>query len=277
MEDQFRRIVREEIARALSSAGEVASNAVPAYTEETERFALQSIRSVMQRVARDVLVNVHPEIPGHAVREDEHTKDRACTACPHTAYVHRGGPCFACSCTGWDASTPSTEPKKWCPVCAHEEHMGSQCGFGACSCVRLPSTEPVHTITAVPERPKATCTCHHHAHVMGHDDRCGSAFCYCLTPVRARPEHTDEHTNGETRWTCTVCKHGVHDSGKCGMHVYRDGVAHPCPCLEYGDDPYKRPNPHCTLCEHSPHGGTCGHALVVGGLRFTCACDGVKA
>ncbi len=273
MEDQIRKIVREEIARALSAAGEVADNAVPAYTGETERFALQSIRGVMQRVARDVLADTHPALEtGNAVREGEHTAstdDRRCVQCER---VERFG--------HWH----------WCPL------------------NDLASTEPVHTITAVPERPKATCTCHRHTHVMGHDDHCGAAFCYCRSPLRARTadevkafgEHTSTGSLDYNR-ACSACSHGEHDQGKCGMHVYLRGVASPCPCLASrtvgtqqstrgpgcghitceGWRSCRDPKPStitCTLCEHAPHGaGTCGHALVVGGLRFTCACDGVKA
>lgn len=189
MEDQIRKIVREEIARALSAAGEVAANADTYDTDHIESVALGSITRTMERVARDVLANSHP------VREHEHTA----------------------------------------------------------------STEPVHTITAVPERPKATCTCHRHTHVMAQSDWCGHPGCLCRTPVRARAEHTastecrtcghTSHAAGECAWwgenpcfctehtastdvprTCPVCSHGEHDQGKCGMHVYVDGVALPCPC-----------------------------------------------
>ena len=220
LEKLVRRIVREEIARALSAAEQVANNAMQGIGGRKD-VARGVLANVMERVARDVLTNAHPAL------EPEHTA----------------------------------------------------------------STEPVHTITSVPERPKATCTCHRHTHVMGHEDGCGSPFCYCLTPVRARPEHTStensgecttcghrphaagecewwgenpclctkhtskhnpgcghtvcdgwsdcrswtgvepEHTSTEAPRTCTACEHGEHDQGKCTMHVYLRGVASPCPCL----------------------------------------------
>lgn len=205
MEDQIRKIVREEIARALSAAGEVADNAdMPYETGEIESTALRAINKVMERVARDVLANTHP------VLSTEHAA----------------------------------------------------------------STEPVHTITAVPERARAACTCHRHTHVMGHDDRCGAPFCYCLSPVRARPEHTDVHASTEDldyNRACSVCEHGEHDQGKCGMHVYLRGVASPCPCLAsrtLGAQASTRPstapcscpgghrravNGQCQMCGHKAH------------------------
>jgi hypothetical protein len=202
MEEQIRKIVREEIARALSAAAEVAYEAGSDWPEDGSVTvpALGAINRTMERVARDVLANRHPEIPGHAVRENEHT--------------------------------PST-----------------------------PSTEPVHTITAVPERARAACTCHRHTHVMGYDDRCGAPFCYCLSPVRARVEHTDVHASTEEPRTCSVCKHGEHDQGKCGMHVYLRGVASPCPCLAsrtLGAQTSTGARRVCTLCEHTAHRGACG-------------------
>lgn len=213
MEDQIRKIVREEIARALSAAGEVADGALsndPYQDTDAEDTALGAINKVMERVARDVLANTHP------VLSTEHTA----------------------------------------------------------------STEPVHTITAVPERARAACTCHRHTHVMGHDDRCGAPFCYCLSPVRARPEHTAVHTSTESPSTCTACEHGEHDQGKCGMHVYRRGAAVPCPCLAsrtLGAQEPERPSTEapraCSVCEHAPHWGTCLYAVPNG----ACTCNGVRS
>jgi hypothetical protein len=246
MEDQIRKIVREEIARALSAAGEVADGALsndPYQDTDVEDTALGAINKVMERVARDVLANTHP------VLSTEHAA----------------------------------------------------------------STEPVHTITAVPERARAACTCHRHTHVMGHDDRCGAPFCYCLSPVRARPEHTvstecttcghTPHASGECTWwgenpcfctehtdahasteaprTCTACEHGEHDQGKCGMHVYLRGVASPCPCLASRTLGAHRPEGSrlmCTVCEHARHGaGGCG-AVTAQGTPFAapCECSGVR-
>lgn len=139
-----------------------------------------------------------------------------------------------------------------------------------------PSTEPVHTITTVPERSRATCTCHRHTHVMGHDDRCGAPFCYCLSPVRARAEHTDVHANTEAPRTCSVCEHGEHDQGKCTMHVYLRGVASPCPCLASRTvraQASTRPNPMCTVCEHAPHGAGNCVAIVGQGTPFAAPCE----
>lgn len=217
MEDQIRKIVREEIARALSAAGEVADGALsndPYQDTDVEDTALGAINKVMERVARDVLANTHP------VLSTEHTA----------------------------------------------------------------STEPVHTITAVPERARAACTCHRHTHVMGHDDRCGAPFCYCLSPVRARPEHTAVHTSTESldyNRACTVCEHGEHDPGKCGMHVYLRGVPSPCPCLASRTLGAQRPEGSrlmCTVCEHARHGaGGCG-AVTAQGTPFAapCECSGVR-
>lgn len=204
MEDQIRRIVREEIARAFSAAGEVADNAMGA-TGQPVDVARGVVSSVMERVARDVLANVHPAL------EPEHTE-----------------------CT--------------------------------------PNAPFVHVVTAVPERPKATCTCHRHTHVMGQDDRCGAAFCYCLTPVRAQPEHTST----EAPRMCSVCEHGEHDQGKCTMHVYLRGVASPCPCLAsrtLGAQPSTGSRLMCTVCEHARHGaGQCRYAVPGG----ACTCSGVR-
>ena len=200
MEDQIRKIVREEIARALSAVGEVADGALsndPYQDTEAEDTALCAINKVMERVARDVLANTHP------VLSTEHTA----------------------------------------------------------------STEPVHTITAVPERARAACTCHRHTHVMGHDDRCGAPFCYCLSPVRARPEHTDVHTSTESPRTCSVCEHGEHDQGKCGMHVYLRGVASPCPCLASRTLGAQASTITCPVCAHVRHVGECT------ALRHNGACE----
>lgn len=265
MEDQFRKIVREEIARALSAAGEVAYEAGSNWPEDGSVTvpALGAISRTMERVARDVLANRHPEIPGHAVREDEHTTGTSCTECGRRSHK--------LDCSTGRASTPSTEP--------------------------------VHTITAVPERPKATCTCHRHVHVMGHDDRCGSAFCYCLTPLRARTADEvktfGEHIGStDVPRTCTVCSHGEHDQGECSMHVYRDSVAYPCTCIASrtlgaqsstrrgpgcghitceGWRSCRDPKPStaaCTLCEHAPHGaGNCRYAVASG----ACLCTGARS
>lgn len=212
MEDQIRKIVREEIARALSAAGEVADGALstdPYQDTDAEDTALCAVNKVMERVARDVLANVHPAL------DPEHT-----------------------------ASTPGTQP--------------------------------VHTITAVPERPRATCTCHRHTHVMGHDDRCGSPFCYCLSPVRARDEHTDVHASTEDPRTCSVCSHGEHDQGKCTMHVYLRGVASPCPCLAsrtLGAQASTGARRACPTCEHATHGaGDCGYTAMCLGQVVKCMC-----
>jgi hypothetical protein len=238
MEDQIRKAVREEIARALGAVGAVADGASQA-TGEPIDIARGVIANVMERVARDVLANTHPAL------EPEHGLQDACT-CGHDRYRHRAGECFACDCPGFTEHTASTEP--------------------------------VHTITAVPERARASCTCHRHTHVMGYEDGCGAPFCYCRSPIRAQAEHTDVHASTEDPRTCPTCKHGVHESGKCTMHVYLRGVACPCPCLEW-----VRPEVVvntgarrvCTLCSHDPHGAeNCGHALTVGGLRFTCGCGG---
>lgn len=166
----------------------------------------------------------------------------------------------------------STEhaPNETCTTCRHTEHTGGQCGNGLCTCVTFPSTDSVHTITVVPERARATCTCHRHTHVMGHDDRCGAPFCYCLSPVRARTEHADEHASTEAPRTCPTCKHGVHEAGKCSMHVYLRGVASPCPCLEWvrPEAVVSTDRPMCTGCEHAPHIGMyCPRCQCKDGLR----------
>jgi hypothetical protein len=234
-----------------------------------EEISADMLRRAMTRVARDVLANVHPPA--------DESEDRACTGCPHTAYSHRAGACFSCSCPGWDVVT---------------------------------STEPVHTITDVPERahtitdtrgrPRGACTCSGHVHMMGRDNLCGHPLCRCWTPVRARgnqPEHTDVHTSTDAPRACTVCLHGEHAQGKCEMHVYVDGVARPCPCLAsrtvrstHGPgcghitcegwsacrDPKPvstRPGIMCTLCEHAPHGaGNCRYAVANG----ACLCTGTR-
>ena len=210
MEDQIRKIVREEIARALGALGAVAHEVYMDAPEDSSTEASADVlRRGVRRVARDVLANVHPAL------EPEHT-----------------------------ASTPSTQP--------------------------------VHTITAVPERPRATCTCHRHTHVMGHDDRCGSPFCYCLSPVRARDEHTDVHASTEEPRTCPTCKHGVHEPGKCAMHVYLRGEPVHCPCMEWvRPEAVVRTGARrvCTLCEHAPHGaGNCG-AVTGQGTPFAAPCE----
>lgn len=208
MEEQIRRIVREEIARALGAVGAVADNAMgtdPYEDSEVTDAALMAISRTVERVARDVLADTHP------VLDTEHA-----------------------------------------------------------------STEPVHTITTVPERARASCTCHRHTHVMGHDDRCGAPFCYCLSPVRARAEHT---ASTEAPRTCTVCEHGEHDQGKCTMHVYLRGVASPCPCLAsrtLGAQPSTPSNPMCTACSHTVHGAWgCGH--IPAPFAAPCKCTGVVA
>lgn len=240
LEAVIRRIAREEITRAMGAAGAVAEGAMEA-TGGSADISRGVLVSVMERVARDVLANVHPALA------PEHT-----------------------------ASTPSTEP--------------------------------VHTITAVPERPRATCTCHRHTHVMGYENRCGAAFCYCLSPVRARAEHTDVHASTEAPRTCSVCEHGEHDQGKCAMHVYRRGEAVPCPCLASrtvrstgthnpgcghapcdgwticrstdrpADEPSTPSSVMCTVCEHAPHGaGNCSVTIPYGEAAFQCTCTGVQA
>lgn len=241
LEAVFRRIAREEIARAVGAAGAVAgevwSDAPEASAKET---AADVLRRTMERVARDVLADKHPAL------STEHASDPApfcmefCHACgTHTNRGHLGGPC---------------------PV----EHA---------------STEPVHTITTVPERSRAACTCHRHTHVMGQDDRCGAPFCYCLSPVRARAEHaehTDEHASTEAPRTCPTCKHGVHEAGKCAMHVYLRGVASPCPCLEWVRPEAvvsTPPNPMCTVCEHAPHGAGDCEAVIGQGTPFAAPCE----
>lgn len=224
LEAVIRRIAREEIARAVGAAGAVAGEVWSDAPEDSAKEASADVlRRTMERVARDVLADKHPAL------STEHASDPApfcmefCHACgTHTNRGHLGGPC---------------------PV----EHA---------------STEPVHTITTVPERSRAACTCHRHTHVMGQDDRCGAPFCYCLSPVRARAEHTDEHASTEVPRTCSVCEHGEHDQGKCTMHVYLRGVPSPCPCLAsrtLGAQPRTgtaEPVP-CAVCKHGKHVGRC--------------------
>lgn len=206
MEEQIRKIVREEIARALGAMSDVADSAASAYTEPGERFSLQALRGVTRRVARDVLADLHPAAGAeHTASTPDRDLADPCT-CGHDFYRHREGACFACTC-------PRFHPV---PV----------------------STPVVHTITVVPERPRAACTCSRHVHVMGNGDLCGHPGCFCRTPVRAQAEHAEarvhvsEHIAGtEVPRTCSVCLHGEHDQGKCTMHVYVKGVARPCPCL----------------------------------------------
>lgn len=275
MEEQIRKIVREEIARALSAAGEVAGNADTYDTDHIEAVSLMSISRTMQRVARDVLANQHPEIPGHAVREDEHTSStppKVCT-CGHAWRdhgTHRGAGCIWCACAREHASTEPVHTITDVPARSGRASMAPP---------NRDMVIPKRGEPVVPERPKATCTCHRHTHVMGHDDHCGSAFCFCLSPVRAQPEHT---SSTDVPRTCSVCEHGEHDQGKCTMHVYLRGVASPCPCLALrtlGAQPSTRPNPMCTVCEHAPHGtGNCP-GIVAAGTQFAapCKCGGIEA
>lgn len=247
MEDQIRKIVREEIARALSAAGEVADGALsndPYQDTDAEDTALGAINKVMERVARDVLANTHPVLSTEHVAS---TEPKVCT-CGHA----------------WRD---------------HGTHRGVGCIWCACTLGHAASTEPVHTITAVPERARAACTCHRHTHVMGHDDRCGAPFCYCLSPVRARPEHTDVHTSTEDldyNRACSVCEHGEHDQGKCGMHVYLRGIASPCPCLASRTLGAQRPEGSrlmCTVCEHARHGAGDCSAVTGQGTPFAAPCE----
>lgn len=263
--------MREEIARALGAVGEIARGVwEAAEMDSAEEDAAQMLRRTMERVARDVLANVHPAAEAeHTASTPDRDLGDACT-CGHDFYRHREGACFACTCP------------RFHPVPA--------------------STPAVHTITAVPERPKAACTCSRHKHVMGHNDLCGHPGCYCRTPVHAQAEHTSTQPSTEVPRACTVCLHGEHDQGNCGMHVYVDGVARPCPCLASRTvrstrgpgcghitcegwsacrDPKPvrtRPGVVCTLCEHAPHGaGNCGD--VVGQwtpFAGPCECDGVQ-
>lgn len=276
MEEQIRKIVREEIARALGAVGEIARGVwEAAEMDSAEEDAAQMLRRTMERVARDVLANVHPAVEdgqddllAWARNRTASTPDRdpgdACT-CGHDFYRHREGACLACTC-------PRFHPA---PV----------------------STLAVHTITVVPERPKAACTCSRHKHVMGHNDMCGHPGCYCRTPVRAQAEHTSTPPSTEAPRACTVCLHGEHDQGNCGMHVYVDGVARPCPCLASrtvrstrgpgcghitceGWSVCRDPKPVstvvCTVCEHAPHEAHLCSATIrkTDGWTASCECGG---
>lgn len=253
--------MREEITRALGAVADVADSVRWSEGYETPgQIAADILRDTMSRVARDVLANAHPaaEAEHTASTDDGHDLGDACT-CGHDFYRHRSGACFACSCP------------------------------------RFTSTPAVHTITAVPERARTVCACSGHVHVMGYNDLCCYPGCRCGTPVRAQAEHTSTPPSTDVPRACTVCLHGEHDQGKCGMHVYVDGVARPCPCLASRTvrstrgpgcghitcegwamcrDPKHtstRPGISCTVCSHAPHGaGNCQHAVASG----TCLCTG---
>lgn len=290
LEEVVRRIAREEITRALGAAGAAAKGVWDeAPADSAEESAANVLRRTMARVALDVVRNAHPALDRE--HSDQHAPDDACT-CGHDFYRHREGACFACSCPGFQPGTVHTvtavpEPVHAACTChrhahvmAHENH----CGFPGCFCrtpvrAHVPGqrAQDVHAGHTVLGGRCLTCT-DSTCPACGHVRHVGQPCLETDTGCRCWEHQPDAEPEGYLR-PCTVCEHGEHDQGKCGMHVYVRGVARPCPCLAsrtVGSE-RARTDEHastatCTYCEHDVHGAVEGCGAVIWPATDPCSC-----